>query len=201
MWPTEAAEPLLACICLRCDWAYCSNASWEGSFMVRKLSTPFFFFLGVLEPVVVEPWDEAGLAGAVLDDVVLLVSVEARFSALAVEAVVHGRISSESRMPGLLMGSKVVGEESSAGKRFRYVSLGILGARAPTSGAAINGGRWLAIGRCGCQFETEEALELSKGGGALRGWRGGHDSFTQGGCARMARWGSAAKDGEKEELA
>jgi hypothetical protein len=41
---------LLSSACLRCVSAYCSNASWDGSFSDRKPNTePVFFFLDVLE--------------------------------------------------------------------------------------------------------------------------------------------------------
>lgn len=65
--------------CLRCCSANCSSATWEGSFMDRKLKTEllFFFFFVDLESLELE-WLE--VVEARLDDVVLaVVSKDGRY--------------------------------------------------------------------------------------------------------------------------
>jgi hypothetical protein len=144
-WRPTGVAPLVA-ICLRCDSAYCSRASWDGSFMARKLSTPFFFFLDDFALFDVVPLEEARLVDADQDDVILLESEEGQPLVVVVVVVVvvveieaHGWSSRVSLMLGSFNELGEEDEVSSGGRRFRYVSLGIrhAGARAATSGAAI----------------------------------------------------------------
>jgi len=80
---------------------------------------PFFFFLGVLELFPVEPFEEARLVGADADDVVLLASDDGRSRVVVEEMEVHGWMSRESVMLGLLTGSVEVDEEASDDSWFR----------------------------------------------------------------------------------
>lgn len=142
--------PLFAAFCFRCASANCSSAVWEGSFRVRKLRTPFFFFLvdDALESRDEDPLEDARLVDA--EDCVLLESNPRVDLGVGGGVRVSGGMVNFacSNVPDeVLLRSRE--ESPAAGNELRYVSFGILGGRANSEAGAMSSQAATAmIGRC-----------------------------------------------------